>query len=142
MPTPYVLTRKMTLLFALASGTIIGNIYYSQPLLAALASTFGYTPAHLGFLVLPQDQRPRQQWHYPQLSGSLLTLLRQHPTIALRSWYGALGYACFSMFWTGLTFLLSAAPYHYSEAQIGAFGLAGAAGALAARLAGPMADRG
>jgi MFS family permease len=44
--------------------------------------------------------------------------------------------------WTSLAFLLSAAPYHYSNAVIGVFGLAGLAGALMARVAGRLADRG
>ncbi|WP_296638520.1 hypothetical protein [Thiobacillus sp. 65-1402] len=36
MPTQKrALTRSMTLLFAIACGTIIGNIYYAQPLLGS-----------------------------------------------------------------------------------------------------------
>ncbi|HQS01377.1 MAG TPA: TonB-dependent receptor, partial [Acidovorax defluvii] len=45
------LTRSMTLLFAIACGTIIGNIYYAQPLLAAISDTFGRSPTSLGLLV-------------------------------------------------------------------------------------------
>ena len=36
-----LLTRAMTLLFACACGIVIGNIYYAQPLLAAIARSFG-----------------------------------------------------------------------------------------------------
>jgi len=39
-----------------------------------------------------------------------------------------------------MAFLLSGSPYHYSEAVIGLFGLAGVAGVAAANLAGKMAD--
>jgi predicted MFS family arabinose efflux permease len=55
---------------------------------------------------------------------------------------GASVFAVFSMFWTGLTFLLSAAPFNYSLSQIGMVGLAGFAGAMAAKNAGKLHDRG
>lgn len=45
------LTRGMTLLFACACGIVIGNIYYAQPLLAAIAHSFGRAPTELGYLV-------------------------------------------------------------------------------------------
>ena len=46
------------------------------------------------------------------------------------------------MFWTALTFLLSAPPFGYSVSAIGLVGLAGLAGALVARGAGRLHDRG
>jgi MFS family permease len=55
---------------------------------------------------------------------------------------GAAAMGCFTVTWTSLAFLLSAAPYHYGNAVIGVFGLAGLAGALMARVAGRLADRG
>ena len=55
---------------------------------------------------------------------------------------GSLTFGCFSTLWTSLSFLLSAAPFHYGNAAIGLFGLAGVAGAGAASLAGRLADRG
>jgi hypothetical protein len=45
------LTPKLTWLFALTSGLVIANIYYSQPLLAVVAGEFGRSTTHLGFLV-------------------------------------------------------------------------------------------
>jgi predicted MFS family arabinose efflux permease len=55
---------------------------------------------------------------------------------------GGTSFAVFTMFWTALTFLLSAPPFSYSVTQIGLFGLVGLAGALAAQRAGRLQDRG
>ena len=57
-----------------------------------------------------------------------------------RAWHGACAFACFSVLWTSLAFLLSGPPYHYSNAVIGLFGLAGVGGVAAANLAGKLAD--
>ncbi len=79
---------------------------------------------------------------YGRLLLSLLDLIRAEPELRRRSAYFALGFGSFSVLWTGLTFLLSGPPYHYSEATIGLFGLIGAAGAVAANVAGRLADSG
>ena len=50
--------------------------------------------------------------------------------------------ASFSIFWTGVTFLLSGSRWHFSQTQIGLFALAGAVGALFTSVAGHWADRG
>jgi len=79
---------------------------------------------------------------YPQLLRSIGTLFAQEPVFRLRTVLGALSFAMFAIFWTPLAFLLAAEPYGYSDATIGLFGLVGAAGTLAAGVAGRMADRG
>lgn len=84
----------------------------------------------------------RGRLKYGRLLLSLLHLIRAEPELRRRSAYFALGFGSFSVLWTGLTFLLSGPPYHYTEATIGLFGLIGAAGALAANVAGRLADRG
>jgi predicted MFS family arabinose efflux permease len=55
---------------------------------------------------------------------------------------GALTMFVFTLFWTSLTFLLSAAPCHYGSFAIGLFGLAGLLGAAAAQGGGRLHDRG
>ena len=91
--------------------------------------------------ILP-DEAPRGKLQCGKLMASLAEIIRQEPLLRQRALFSSLGLGTFSVFWTGLTFLLSGAPYHYSEMQIGLFGLAGATGALAANTAGRMADRG
>lgn len=82
------------------------------------------------------------QLSYPHLIGSVLALLRDNPVLRARSVLGGLIFACFSLFWTTLAFLLSGPHYGYGTAVIGLFGLIGAAGALAANLSGKLSDRG
>jgi predicted MFS family arabinose efflux permease len=79
---------------------------------------------------------------YPALIGSVVRRVVDEPVLRLRSLLGLLSFCLFALFWTPLAFLLAAEPYHYSDAVIGLFGLAGAAGALAANWAGRLADRG
>jgi predicted MFS family arabinose efflux permease len=50
-------------------------------------------------------------------------------------------FAAFSTLWTTLAFHLSAAPFRYDNLVIGLFGLFGAAGVLAANVAGRNADK-
>jgi predicted MFS family arabinose efflux permease len=83
---------------------------------------------------------PRPHQRYWSLVGSSLRLLVDEPILRRRAWHGACGFACFSVLWTTIAFLLSGAPYHYSSIVIGLFGLVGAAGVLAANLAGRLAD--
>lgn len=45
------MTRALALLFAVASGTAVGNLYWSQPLLNFIASDLGASPATAGWLV-------------------------------------------------------------------------------------------
>ena len=89
--------------------------------------------------VLPAEGR-RPQRSYPSLVGSSLRLLATEPVLRRRAWHGACAFAAFSVLWTTLAFLLSGSPYHYSNAVIGLFGLVGAAGIVAANLAGKLAD--
>jgi predicted MFS family arabinose efflux permease len=79
---------------------------------------------------------------YGALLRSVGALVRDEPVLRRRMVYGALGMASFSGLWTAIAFLLSGAPYHYGEATIGLFGLAGLIGAGAAQGAGRLADSG
>ena len=90
--------------------------------------------------VLPgEHDRPRLS--YLSLLRSTADLFLAEPLLRRRAAFGALGFAAFSAFWTTMAFVLSRAPFHYGDATIGLFGLVGAAGALAANIAGRWADR-
>ena len=79
---------------------------------------------------------------YPGLIGSMLTLLRQEKVLQIRGVLALLMFASFNIFWSALVLPLSAPPFNFSHTAIGAFGLAGAVGALVAGRAGRWADRG
>lgn len=69
-------------------------------------------------------------------------MIKAHRAVQVTLVISAAVFAVFTMFWTGLTFLLSAPPFSYSLTQIGLVGLAGLAGALAAQRAGRFHDHG
>ncbi|WNW13610.1 MFS transporter [Pseudomonas sp. DTU_2021_1001937_2_SI_NGA_ILE_001] len=79
---------------------------------------------------------------YPGLLLSVWTLLVTEPVLRVRGVLALLGFAAFSVLWTAMVLPLSAPPLSLSHTQIGLFGLAGLAGALAARRAGRWADCG
>ncbi|WP_405913830.1 MFS transporter [Streptomyces sp. NBC_00963] len=79
---------------------------------------------------------------YTALLRSTSRLIRVHPQLRRRSSYHACMFAAFSAFWTTISYVLTTAPYNYSQLQVGLFALVGAAGALVAPLAGRLADRG
>lgn len=85
---------------------------------------------------------PPARTAYPKLLQSILTLVRDEPVLRQRMVLGSLGFACFSVLWTAIAFLLGGPNYGYGEGVIGLFGLAGVAGALIAPVAGRLADRG
>lgn len=92
--------------------------------------------------VLP-DQRPAARpLPYPQLILSMFSLLRKDGVLQVRGMLALLMFAVFNIFWSALVFPLSGPPYELSHTAIGAFGLVGMVGALAAARAGYWADRG
>ena len=90
---------------------------------------------------LPTEAR-KPKVSYGQLLQSVYRLFQQEPVLRLRAFFGAMAFACFSVLWTALAFLLSQPPYGYGEALIGLFGLLGVAGVLAANWAGRLTDGG
>ncbi|MDR7378943.1 putative MFS family arabinose efflux permease [Rhodoferax ferrireducens] len=81
------------------------------------------------------------QMPYLALMASLFTLLQRYSGLRRAALAQGLLSVAFSAFWSTLAVMLHAAPFHLGSAAAGAFGLAGAAGALVAPMAGRVADR-
>jgi predicted MFS family arabinose efflux permease len=125
------------LLSRVVSGFVAENFGWRSVFVAAAASI-----AVLAVVLargLPRFA-PTTPHPYPELLRSLAHLWAQYPKLrqaALAQGLLALG---FSAFWSTLAVMLHEAPFHLGSAAAGAFGLAGAAGALAAPFAGRLSD--
>lgn len=91
---------------------------------------------------IPPAVSVRSKSTYLSLIRSLFGLLLDEPVLRARGLLALLIFAAFSVLWTGMVLPLSAPPLSLSHTHIGLFGLAGVAGALAARRAGRWADQG
>lgn len=133
------------------TGLLLG-ILLSRVVSGVVAEQFGWRAVFLAAAVsvallaaalwrgLPRFA-PTTRLPYGALLGSLASLWAAHPRLrraALAQGFLSMG---FSAFWSTLAVMLHGAPFHLGAAAAGAFGLAGAAGALAAPLAGRYADR-
>ncbi|MFB9315249.1 MFS transporter [Nocardioides plantarum] len=79
---------------------------------------------------------------YASLLRSVFTAIASRRAVPVTLVLGAATFGTFTLFWTALTFLLTAPPFSYSLSTIGLVGLAGLAGALIAQRAGRLHDRG
>lgn len=135
------------------SGVVIG-ILLARSIAGILTDLAGWRSVYLVsaalmllmvcalFRALPNFEREKESLSYPQLLKSLLLLFAQERILRIRATLCLLIFTSFSILWTSLVLPLSAPPLSLSHTAIGAFGLAGVAGALAAARAGRLADRG
>lgn len=91
--------------------------------------------------VLPQ-RHPRTQSSYAGLLLSMVHLLGHTPVLQRRAFYHACMFGAFSLFWTVTPLLLAHSPYLFSQGEIALFAFVGVAGAIAAPIAGRVADKG
>ncbi|WP_246794814.1 MFS transporter [Burkholderia perseverans] len=78
---------------------------------------------------------------YGALMASLLALWRRHAALRRAVYTQGLLAMSLGAFWSTLALVLAAPPFHQGPGVAGAYGIAGAAGALAAPLFGRVADR-
>ena len=136
------------------SGLLLG-ILLARTVSSLLAATGGWRTVYVVSAVLMIGMAgvlwrtlPR---HKPTAAGSgtsYLTLMRSighlartEPALRRRAVCQSLMFGIFSVFWTSITFELIRV-HHLSQTGIAIFALVGAGGALAAPIAGRLADRG
>lgn len=93
------------------------------------------------FRLLPA-RMPEVRLGYGSLMASMGRLALHTPILRRRAIYHAFLFAAFSLFWTTTPLYLSGPHFNLSQGEIALFALAGAAGTVAAPIAGRMADRG
>jgi predicted MFS family arabinose efflux permease len=135
------------------SGIVLGILLarFTSGLVADLAGWRAVYLASSGLMLtlaavlwkhVPDIRSPHSPGTYLSLIRSLFTLLISDPVLRVRGLLALLIFAAFSVLWTAMVLPLSAPPLSLSHTAIGLFGLAGVAGALAARRAGRWADQG
>ncbi len=92
--------------------------------------------------IMPKRERPSATKNYLAALKSVPALFLREPLPRSRAILALLTFASFSTLWTSLVLPLSAPPLSLTHTEIGLFGFAGLAGALAATGAGRLADRG
>lgn len=133
------------------SGLLLG-ILLARPLSSLVADHFGWRAVFLcaagvmlaivAVLALTIPKRvPDHKASYGELLKSLMTLMRRHAVLRQRALYQGLLFAAFSLFWTAVPMEL-ARRFGLSQTQIAVFALVGAMGAIAAPIAGRLADKG
>jgi predicted MFS family arabinose efflux permease len=144
--------QRGRVLGSVASGLMLG-LLISRAISGIVADLFGwraiYLTAAVIMLVLAVVMarclpvlEPRERVRYATLLVSVLQTVTRHRTVRITALIGASTMCVFTLFWTGLTFLLGAAPFSYSATQIGLASLVGIAGALSAQRVGRLFDRG
>lgn len=87
-------------------------------------------------------RRPGAQLSYASLLASMAYLVAATPALRRRGFYQACLFGAFSLFWTAAPLHLASPAYGLSQSGIALFALAGVAGAVAAPIAGRIADGG
>lgn len=145
----------------MARGRVVGNvmsglmlgIMLARPVSSLVADMFGWHAifgiSAAGMLLLSgvllrllPTRRPPPGMRFGTLLRSMGTLLRTQPELRRRAAYQACMFGAFSLFWTTTPLWLASPAFGLSQSGIALFALAGVAGAVAAPIAGRLADKG
>jgi len=126
------------LLSRLVSGTVSDQLGWRAVFFGAAGSIAAL--AAVSAVGLPSFE-PATKESYGSLLRSMAVLARDLAPLRRAALTQGLLSVAFSGFWSTLALALAAPPYRLGSTAAGAFGLAGAAGALIAPLAGAIADK-
>ena len=124
-----------------ASGIIAG--FWGWRSVYVIAAALNLVMVLVMIYVLPEIPAKNKFKSYGKLLASVFTTFKNHrslPNILLHS--GLIFGLIFNIFWTSLTFLLSADPFNYNTFQIGLVSLAGLAAAVFGVGIGKLQDKG
>ena len=124
-----------------ASGIIAG--FWGWRSVYVIAAALNLVMVLVMIYVLPEIPAKNKFKSYGKLLASVFTTFKNHrslPNILLHS--GLIFGLIFNIFWTSLTFLLSAEPFNYNTFQIGIVSLAGLAAAVFGVGIGKLQDKG
>ena len=124
-----------------ASGIIAG--FWGWRSVYVIAAALNLVMVLVMIYVLPDIPAKNKFKSYGKLLASVFTTFKNHrslPNILLHS--GLIFGLIFNIFWTSLTFLLSADPFNYNTFQIGLVSLAGLAAAVFGVGIGKLQDKG
>lgn len=134
------------------SGLLLG-IMLARPISSIVAEFMGWRAifilsAAMIFVLalvlakLLPTRQPMTTTQYPTLLGSMLHLLKTTPVLQRRAIYHSCVFGTFSLFWTTVPLLLTSPIFHFSQKEVALFALVGVSGAVAAPVAGRLADKG
>jgi predicted MFS family arabinose efflux permease len=86
-------------------------------------------------------RRPNPGMSYAKILKSTIDIMVKTPALQRRAIYQGVMFGVFNLFWTAVPLALTQ-RFGFDQRQIALFALAGAGGALAAPIAGRLADRG